>query len=61
MSTKEEELEQEQDRLADLMSDLAHGLLLLTVLAGRNPAIGSREETLELFAAFVSKKNQCAY
>jgi hypothetical protein len=52
MSTKEEELEQEQERLRDLVSDLGHGLLLLTVLAGRNPAIGSREETLELFAAF---------
>ena len=52
MSTKEEELEQEQERLGDLVSDLGHGLLLLTVLAGRNPAIGSREETLELFAAF---------
>jgi hypothetical protein len=52
MSTKEEELEQEQERLRDLVSDLAHGLGLIMVLAGRNPAIGSREETLELFAAF---------
>jgi hypothetical protein len=52
MSTKEEDQEQEQERHRDLMSDLSHGLLLLTVLAGRNPAIGSREETLELFAAF---------
>jgi hypothetical protein len=51
MSMKEEDQEQEQKRLGDLVSDLGHGLLLLTVLAGRNPAIGSREETLELFAA----------
>jgi hypothetical protein len=52
MSTKEEGLEQEQERLGDLMSDLGHGLGLMAVLAGRNPAIVSLEETLELFAAF---------
>jgi hypothetical protein len=46
------ELEEWQDRVADLQSNFGHGLALLTVLAGHNPAIVSREETLELFAAF---------
>ena len=50
MSTDEEE--QEQERLGVLVADLGHGLLLLTVLAGRNPAIVSWDETLELFEAF---------
>jgi len=52
MRTKEEELEEEQDRRGQLVADLAHGLGVLTVLAGRNPAIVSPEEMLELFAAF---------
>jgi hypothetical protein len=46
------ELEEWQDRVADLQSNFGHGLALLTVLAGRNPATVSREETLELFTAF---------
>jgi hypothetical protein len=50
MSPKE--LEEWQDRVADLQSNFGHGLALLMVLAGHNPAIVSREETLELFAAF---------
>jgi hypothetical protein len=45
-------LEEWQDRVTDLQVNFGHGVGLLTVLAGRNPAIVSREETLELFTAF---------
>ncbi len=47
-----DELEKWQEQVTELQVNFGHGLLLLTVLAGRNPAIVSREETLELFAAF---------
>lgn len=47
-----DELEEWQDRVTDLQTNFGNGLAMLTVLAGRNPAIVTREETLELFAAF---------
>lgn len=45
-------LEEWQDRMTDLQTNFANGVGLLTVLAGHNPAIVSREETLGLFTAF---------
>ena len=45
-------LEEWQDQVTDLQINFGHGLVLLTVLAGRIPATGSREENLELFTAF---------
>jgi hypothetical protein len=47
-----DELEKWQDQVTELQVNFGHGLVLLTSLAGRNPAFGSREETLELFTAF---------
>ncbi|MEO5731306.1 MAG: hypothetical protein ACMG6S_36730 [Byssovorax sp.] len=47
-----DELEKWQDQVTELQVNLGHGLVLLMVLAGRYPAFGSREETLDLFAAF---------
>lgn len=47
-----DELEEWQDRETVLQVNFGHGLVLLTVLAGRNPGFESREETLEVFAAF---------
>jgi hypothetical protein len=47
-----DELEEWQDRVTDLQVNFGNGVGLLTVLAGHNPAIVSREETLELFTAF---------
>ena len=47
-----DELEKWQDQVTVLQVNFGHGVLLLTVLAGHNPAIVSREETLELFTAF---------
>lgn len=47
-----DELEKWQDQVTVLQVNFGHGMLLLSVLAGHNPAIVSREETLELFAAF---------
>ena len=44
--------ESEQMLAADLMSSFLGGLPLLMVLAGRNPTIVPREDTLEIFAAF---------
>lgn len=50
MSTNEHE--ECEDRMVDLMSKFSMGLGLLMLLAERNAAIGSREETLETFADF---------
>jgi hypothetical protein len=50
MSTNEHE--ECEDRMVDLMSNFSMGLGLLMVLADHNAATGSREETLETFAAF---------
>jgi hypothetical protein len=50
MSTNEHE--ECEDRRDDLMSHFSMGLGLLMALAERNAATGSREETLEIFAAF---------
>lgn len=50
MSTNEHE--ECEDRMVDLMSRFSMGLGLLMLLAERNAAIGSREETLETFADF---------
>lgn len=50
MSTNEHE--ECEDRMADLMSRFSMGMGLLMALAERNAAIGSREETLEIFADF---------
>ena len=47
-----DELEEWQDRVTDLQVDFGNGVGMLTVLAGHNPAIVSREEALALFAAF---------
>jgi len=47
-----DELEEWQDRVTDLQVDFGNGVSMLAVLAGHNPAIVSREETLELFTAF---------
>ncbi len=47
-----DELEKWQDQVTELQVKFGHGLVLLTSLAGLNPAFGSREETLDLFAAF---------
>ena len=49
-----DELEEWQDRVTDLQVNFGQGLVLLLILAGRNPATVSvsREETLELFTAF---------
>lgn len=44
-----EELEEWQDKVTDLQINFDHGLVLLTVLAGRNPATVRREEMLEFF------------
>ena len=46
------DLEEWQDRIADIQSNFGHGLGLLAVLAGHNPATVSRDEMLEIFAAF---------
>jgi hypothetical protein len=45
-------LEKWQEQVTDLQVNFGHGLVLLMVLAGRNTASMSREETLELFTAF---------
>ena len=50
MSTNEQEWC--DDGMVDLMSKFSMGLGLLMVLAEGNAATGSREETLETFAAF---------
>ena len=47
-----DELEKWQDQVTELQVNFGQGLVLLMVLAGDNPAIMSREETLELFTAF---------
>jgi hypothetical protein len=47
-------IEEWGDQITDLMTDFASGLALLMALAWRNSAIVSREETLELYAAFES-------
>ena len=49
-----EEFEEWQQQVTDLQINFGHGLVLLMVLAGRNPATVSvsREETLEIFTAF---------
>ncbi|MFS8069657.1 MAG: hypothetical protein ACMG6S_25105 [Byssovorax sp.] len=47
-----DELEKWQDRVTDLQVSFGNGVGMLTVLAGHNPVIVSREETLELFTAF---------
>jgi hypothetical protein len=47
-----DELEKWQEQVTELQVNFGQGLVLLMVLAGDNPASGSREETLELFAAF---------
>ena len=52
MSTNENE--EYENRTVDLMSKFSMGLGLLMVLAERSAAPGSREETLETFAAFES-------
>jgi len=41
-----------QDQVMALQTNFGHGLALLMVLAGRNPVKVSREEMLDLFAAF---------
>ncbi|MFT3767281.1 MAG: hypothetical protein QM820_17420 [Minicystis sp.] len=47
-----DEHDQWQDQVTELHTHFGHGLALLTVLAGHNPALVSREETLEIFEAF---------
>ena len=47
-----DELEKWQDQVTELQVNFGEGLVLLMALAGRNPAFGSREETLGLFTAF---------